>query len=274
VNAIIPPLAIRGPCLTIRKFPAHRFTADDLIEMGSLTRSAAMFLRACVVDKRNVLISGGTGTGKTTMLNILSSFIPHRDRIVTIEDTTELQLHQDHVVTLESKHANVEGAGEYTIRDLVKNALRMRPDRIIVGECRGPEALDMLQAMNTGHDGSMTTVHANSPEDVIKRLEVLVLMAVELPVISIHRQIASAIDVVVQIVRLPGGQRRVSQIAEIAGYDADLNALIVRDIYNFRDGTVLHPTGYLPTFVESLIAKNLLKLEFLYGSNTPQMELE
>lgn len=274
VNAIIPPLAIRGPCLTIRKFPAHRFTADDLIEMGSLTRSAAMFLRACVVDKRNVLISGGTGTGKTTMLNILSSFIPHRDRIVTIEDTTELQLHQDHVVTLESKHANVEGAGEYTIRDLVKNALRMRPDRIIVGECRGPEALDMLQAMNTGHDGSMTTVHANSPEDVIKRLEVLVLMAVELPVISIHRQIASAIDVVVQIVRLPGGQRRVSQISELAGYDADLNALIVRDIYNFRDGHVLHPTGYLPTFVESLIAKNLLKLEFLYGSNSPQMELE
>jgi pilus assembly protein CpaF len=274
VNAIIPPLAIRGPCLTIRKFPAHRFTVDDLIDMGSLTRSAAMFLRACVVDKRNVLISGGTGTGKTTMLNILSSFIPHRDRIVTIEDTTELQLHQDHVVTLESKHANVEGAGEYTIRDLVKNALRMRPDRIIVGECRGPEALDMLQAMNTGHDGSMTTVHANSPEDVIKRLEVLVLMAVELPVISIHRQIASAIDVVVQIVRLPGGQRRVSQISELAGYDTDLNALIVRDIYNFRDGHVLHPTGYLPTFVESLIAKNLLKLEFLYGSNTPQMELE
>ncbi len=274
VNAIIPPLAIRGPCLTIRKFPAHRFAVDDLIDMGSLTRSAAMFLRACVVDKRNVLISGGTGTGKTTMLNILSSFIPHRDRIVTIEDTTELQLHQDHVVTLESKHANVEGVGEYTIRDLVKNALRMRPDRIIVGECRGAEALDMLQAMNTGHDGSMTTVHANSPEDVIKRLEVLVLMAVDLPVVSIHRQIASAIDVVVQIVRLPGGQRRISQISEMAGYDADIGSLIVRDIYNFRDGHVLHPTGYLPTFVESLIAKNLLKLEFLYGTNAAAVELE
>jgi len=265
VNAIIPPLAIRGPCLTIRKFPAHRFTVDDLIEMDTLTASAAMFLRACVVDKKNVLISGGTGTGKTTMLNILSSFIPHRDRIVTIEDTTELQLHQDHVVTLEAKHANVEGAGEYTIRDLVRNALRMRPDRIIVGECRGAEALDMLQAMNTGHDGSMTTVHANSPEDVIKRLEVLVLMAVELPVASIHRQIASAIDVVVQIVRLPGGQRRVSQISEVAGYDPELSALVIRDIYNFRDGHTLHPTGYLPTFVESIIAKNLLKLEFLYG---------
>ncbi len=266
VNAIIPPLAIRGPALTIRKFPAHRFTADDLIEIGSLTHSAAMFLRACVVDRRNILISGGTGTGKTTMLNILSSFIPHRDRIVTIEDTTELQLHQDHVVTLEAKHKNVEGAGEYSIRDLVRNALRMRPDRIIVGECRSGEALDMLQAMNTGHDGSMTTVHANSPDDVIKRLEVLVLMAVDLPVVSIHRQIASAIDVVVQITRLPGGGRKVSQISEIAGYDADIGALIVRDIYNFRDGQVLHPTGYLPTFVESLIAKQLLKIEFLYGN--------
>ncbi|MGE5192821.1 MAG: ATPase, T2SS/T4P/T4SS family, partial [Deltaproteobacteria bacterium] len=205
VNAIIPPLAIRGPCLTIRKFPAHRFTMDDLIELGSMTPSAAVFLRACVIDRKNILVSGGTGTGKTTMLNVLSSFIPHKDRIVTIEDTTELQLHQDHVVTLESKQANVEGAGAYTIRDLVKNALRMRPDRIIVGECRGPEAIDMLQAMNTGHDGSMTTVHANSSEEVIKRLEVLVLMAVDLPVVSIHRQIASAIDVIVQITRLPGG---------------------------------------------------------------------
>ncbi|HTN04422.1 MAG TPA: ATPase, T2SS/T4P/T4SS family [Planctomycetaceae bacterium] len=265
VNAIIPPLATRGPCLTIRKFPVHRFTVDDLIELGSLTSSAAMFLRACVVDHRNILVSGGTGTGKTTMLNILSSFIPHKERIVTVEDTTELQLHQDHVVTLESKHANVEGAGEYTIRDLVRNSLRMRPDRIIVGECRGPEALDMLQAMNTGHDGSMTTVHANNTEDVIKRLEVLVLMAVELPVVSIHRQIASALDVVVQITRMPGGQRRVSQISEVAGYDVDRSSLIIRDIYAFRDGQVLHPTGYLPTFIDSLIAKDLLQLEFLYG---------
>lgn len=265
VNAIIPPLATRGPCLTIRKFPVHRFTVDDLIDLGSLTPSAAMFLRACVVDRRNILVSGGTGTGKTTMLNVLSSFIPHKERIVTVEDTTELQLHQDHVVTLESKHANVEGAGEYTIRDLVRNSLRMRPDRIIVGECRGPEALDMLQAMNTGHDGSMTTVHANNTEDVIKRLEVLVLMAVELPVVSIHRQIASALDVVVQITRMPGGQRRVSQISEVAGYDVDRSSLIIRDIYAFRDGHVLHPTGYLPTFIDSLIAKDLLQLEFLYG---------
>jgi len=265
VNAIIPPLATRGPCLTIRKFPAFRFTMDDLIERRSITSAAAMFLRACVVDKKNVLVSGGTGTGKTTMLNVLSSFIPHRERVVTIEDTTELQLHQDHVVTLESKHRNVEGTGEYTIRDLVKNALRMRPDRIIVGECRGGEALDMLQAMNTGHDGSMTTIHANSTEDVLKRLEVLVLMAVDLPVVSIQRQTASAIDIVVQIERKPGGRRVVTQISEIAGFDQDRNELIVHDIFNERNGSTLQPTGYMPTFVESLMEKGLLKLEFLYG---------
>ena len=224
-----------------------------------------MFLRACVIDRRNILVSGGTGTGKTTMLNVLSSFIPHKDRIVTIEDTTELQLHQDHVVTLESKPANVEGAGEYNIRDLVKNALRMRPDRIVVGECRGPEALDMLQAMNTGHDGSMTTVHANNTDDVLKRLEVLVLMAVDLPVVSIQRQVASAVDIVVQITRMPGGKRSVTQISEVAGYDPDRNGLIVTDIYSFRDERHLRPTGYMPTFVDSLIDKDLLKLEFLYG---------
>src|SRR5690606_16031283 len=266
VNAIIPPLAVRGPCLTIRKFPAHRFTVDDLIERGSLTASAAKFLRACVIDRKNILVSGGTGTGKTTMLNVLSSFIPHRDRIITIEDTTELQLHQDHVVTLETKPANVEGAGEYTIRDLVKNALRMRPDRIIVGECRGPEALDMLQAMNTGHDGSMTTIHANNTEDVLKRLEVLVLMAVDLPVVAIERQIASAIDVIVQISRLPGGRRVVSQITEVAGFDADRQELTTVDIFNRRDGNQLVATGYLPTFVDSLVEKQLLELEFLYGA--------
>jgi Flp pilus assembly CpaF family ATPase len=267
VNAIIPPLAIRGPCLTIRKFPAHRFTMDDLIELGSVSPSAAVFMRACVIDRKNILVSGGTGTGKTTMLNVLSSFIPHKERIVTIEDTTELQLHQDHVVTLESKQANVEGAGAYTIRDLVKNALRMRPDRIIVGECRGGEAIDMLQAMNTGHDGSMTTVHANSSEEVIKRLEVLVLMAVDLPVVSIHRQIASAVDVIVQITRMPGGKRVVTQISEVTGIDPESKQLVITDIYNFRDGKVLHPTGYLPSFVESLIQKKLLELRFLYGED-------
>ena len=265
VNAIIPPLAVRGPCLTIRKFPAYRFTMDDLIDKRSITSAAAMFLRACVVDHRNVLVSGGTGTGKTTMLNVLSSFIPHRERIVTIEDTTELQLHQDHVVTLETKQANIEGAGEYNIRDLVRNALRMRPDRIIVGECRGGEALDMLQAMNTGHDGSMTTVHANSTIDVLKRLEVLVLMAVDLPVVSIQRQIASAVDIIVQIDRKPGGRRVVTQVSEIAGFDPDRNDLIVHDIFNYRDDNALQPTGYMPTFVESLMEKDLLKLEFLYG---------
>jgi pilus assembly protein CpaF len=270
VNAIIPPLAIRGPCLTIRKFPAHRFTMDDLIDLGSITPSAAVFLRSCVIDRKNILVSGGTGTGKTTMLNVLSSFIPYKERIVTIEDTTELQLRQDHVVTLETKQANVEGAGAYTIRDLVKNALRMRPDRIIVGECRGPEAVDMLQAMNTGHDGSMTTVHANSSEEVIKRLEVLVLMAVDLPVISIHRQIASAIDVIVQITRMPGGKRLITQVSEVSGIDPETKQLIITDIYNFRDGKTLHPTGYLPTFVESLIAKKLLALEFLYGAEAPR----
>ncbi|MFV0443694.1 MAG: ATPase, T2SS/T4P/T4SS family [Planctomycetaceae bacterium] len=269
VNAIIPPLAVKGPCLTIRKFPAYRFTMDDMIENNTITSSAAMFLRACVVDKRNVLVSGGTGTGKTTMLNILSSFIPHRERIVTIEDTQELQLHQDHVVTLETKPANVEGTGEYTIRDLVKNSLRMRPDRILVGECRSGEALDMLQAMNTGHDGSMTTVHSNSSEEVIKRLEVLVLMAVELPVQSIHRQISSALDLIVQITRLPGGRRVVTQISEVAGYDAERKEMVIHDIYNFRNEESLTPTGYLPTFIDSLIAKDLLKLEFLYGDTAP-----
>jgi Flp pilus assembly CpaF family ATPase/pSer/pThr/pTyr-binding forkhead associated (FHA) protein len=273
VNAIIPPLAVRGPCLTIRRFPAYRFTMDDMIEIETITSSAAMFLRACVIDRRNVLVSGGTGTGKTTMLNVLSGFIPHRDRIVTIEDTTELQLHQDHVVTLESKPPNVEGAGEYTIRDLVRNALRMRPDRIVVGECRGAEALDMLQAMNTGHDGSMTTVHANSTFDVMKRLEVLVLMAVDLPVVSIQRQIASAIDIVVQIARLPGGKRVITQISEVAGFDPQRNELVITDIYSRRGTRTLQPTGYLPTFVNSLIERDLLKLEFLYGDGDQQQDV-
>ncbi len=265
VNAIIPPLSIKGPCLTIRKFPAYRFTMDDLIEMGCISSSAAMFLRACVIEKKNILVSGGTGTGKTTMLNILSSFITSKERIVTIEDTSELQLHQDHVVTLESKAANVEGAGEYSIRDLVKNSLRMRPDRIIVGECRSAEALDMLQAMNTGHDGSMTTVHANSSEEVIKRLEVLVLMAVDLPVASIHRQISSAINIIVQITRMAGGRRMVTQISEVTGIDQDTQQITIIDIFNYRNGESLQATGYLPSFLGTLMAKDLLQLEFLYG---------
>ncbi len=269
VNAIIPPLALSGPCLTIRRFPLKRLTIEDLINKGSLTPSAASFLRAAVANKRNILISGGTGSGKTTLLNALSSFIPEKERIVTVEDTAELQLHQEHVVTLETRPANVEGVGEYTARDLVKNALRMRPDRLIVGECRSGEALDMLQAMNTGHDGSMTTVHANSAAEVIERLELLVLMAVELPIKAIHRQIASALDLVVQITRLPSGKRVVSQIAEVAGLDEDSGGLIITDIFNLRRGEAMQPTGFLPSFVEHLVEKNLLDLRFLYGETSP-----
>jgi Flp pilus assembly CpaF family ATPase len=265
VNAIIPPLATRGPCLTIRKFPAQRLTMDDLLEFGSVTEAAARFLRAAVIDKRNILVSGGTGSGKTTLLNILSGFIPYKERIVTIEDTAELRMHQEHVVPLESKPPNVEGAGAYTIRDLVRNALRMRPDRIIVGECRGAEALDMIQAMNTGHDGSLTTVHANSAREVIERMEVLVLMAADLPVASIHRQLSSALDLIVHITRLPGGKRVVTQVSEVTIVDPQTNDVIIHDIFNFRDEVQLRPTGYLPTFMDSLIAKNLLELEFLYG---------
>jgi Flp pilus assembly CpaF family ATPase len=266
VNAIIPPLAVRGPCLTIRKFGPRQFTIDDLIERGSITRPAAEFLRACVIDSRNILVSGGTGSGKTTLLNILSSFIPRKQRIVTIEDTTELRLLQEHVVSLESKLPNVEGTGAYTIRDLLKNALRMRPDRIIVGECRGAEALDMLQAMNTGHDGSLTTVHANSAAEVLQRLEVLVLMAAELPISAIHRQIESAIDLVVHISRIPGGRRAVTQISEAAGIDPETGQVRVRDIFNIRAGSEdLQPTGYLPTFVEHLMERKLLEPKFLYA---------
>ena len=265
VNAIIPPLACKGPTLTIRKFPTQRLRMDDLVEMNCITTAAANFLRACVLDRRNILVSGGTGTGKTTLLNILSSFIPFKERIVTIEDTTELRLHQEHVVTLETKPPNIEGAGEYTVRDLVKNALRMRPDRIIVGECRGPEALDMIQAMNTGHDGSMTTVHANSAREVIERLEVLLLMAADLPVSSIHRQLASALDLIVHISRLPGGMRVVTQITEVLHYDPDENRIILHDIFNYRNGASLRATGYLPSFIDSLVEKELLDMEFLYG---------
>ena len=267
VNAVIPPLAVKGPTLTVRKFPIQRLTMDDLIEMDCIHRAAAMFLKACVIDRRNILVSGGTGSGKTTLLNILSSFIPHKERIVTIEDTVELRLHQEHVVTLETKPANVEGTGQYTIRDLVKNALRMRPDRIIVGECRGGEALDMIQAMNTGHDGSMTTVHANSALEVIERLEVLVLMAADLPVSSIHRQLSTAIDVIVHISRLPGGRRVITQISEVARYDPETSKVVVLDMFNFRNGHVLAPTGYLPSFVDSLVSKELLAPEFLFGQD-------
>lgn len=265
VNAIIPPLAVFGPCLTVRKFPIQRLNMDDLIEFGTISRAAATFLRACVIDHRSILISGGTGSGKTTMLNVISSFVPYKERVVTIEDTSELRLHQEHVVSLEAKPANVEGTGEYTIRDLVKNALRMRPDRIIVGECRGSEAMDMIQAMNTGHRGSMTTVHANSSEEVVHRLEILMLMAAELPISSLHRQIASAIDVIVHIDRLPSGKRVVKQVSEITGVHPETFDLLVVDIFNRRDGKGLEPTGRLPSFVDALVDKRLLDPQFLYG---------
>ena len=265
VNAVIAPLAVFGPCLTVRKFPIQRLTMDDLIEYGTISKAAATFIRAAVIDRRSILISGGTGSGKTTMLNVVSSFIPYKERVVTIEDTCELRLHQEHVVALESKPANVEGSGGYSIRDLVLNALRMRPDRIIVGECRGGEALDMVQAMNTGHAGSMTTVHANSAEEVVERLELLMLMGAELPITSIHRQMASALDVIVHLDRLPNGRRVVSQVSEVTGVHPETTDVRIVDIFNRRNGQRLEPTGRMPTFIEALVEKQLLDLEFLYG---------
>jgi pilus assembly protein CpaF len=226
VNAIIPPLALQGPTLTIRKFSRDPFTMDDLIKFGSVSPKAAHFLAACVRGKLNVLISGGTGTGKTTTLNALSAFVPGYERIVTIEDAAELQLQQEHVITLESRPPNIEGKGEVRIRELVRNALRMRPDRIIVGEVRGAETLDMLQAMNTGHEGSLTTIHANSPRDALSRVETLVLTGgIELPLRAIREQIASAFDLLVQISRLVDGSRRVTHISEVLGMESDVISL-------------------------------------------------
>jgi pilus assembly protein CpaF len=269
VNAVIAPLAVSGPTLTIRKFPERKLLVDDLITKGAMTRTAAEFLRAAVLGRRNILISGGTGTGKTTLLNCLSDFIPDKERIVTVEDTAELQLAKEHVVRLETKSANVEGTGEYSIRDLVKNALRMRPDRIVVGECRGPEALDMLQAMNTGHDGSLTTIHANNSKDVILRLEVLVQMAADLPVESIRHQIASAVDVIVQLKRMRDGRRAIVQITEVSGINPITGNLEMRDLFLLDDyetpGALLQPTGRLPTFIGELIESDMLNLQTFYG---------
>lgn len=267
VNAVIPPLAVSGPCLTIRKFPLRRLTVKDLMAKGSLTPVVSNFLKAAVHTHKNILIAGGTGTGKTTMLNCLTEFIPNKERIVTIEDTAELQVQKDHVVRMETKQANAEGTGAYTINDLVKNSLRMRPDRIVVGECRGPEALAMLQAMNTGHDGSMTTIHANNAQDVILRLEVLVQSAADLPIQSIHRQIASAIDVIVQLTRLPDGRRCVTQITEVVGMESDGNGIRTKDIFKLdveEKGAELHPTGQLPTFMSELMESNLVELDAFF----------
>ena len=268
VNAIINPLSLSGPTLTIRKFARIPFTIDDLIERGTLSESTASFLRACVIGRKNIIISGGTGSGKTTTLNVLSNFVSSEERVITIEDSAELQLAQDHLVRLETRPPNIEGRGAYTIRDLVKNALRMRPDRLIVGECRGPEALDMLQAMNTGHDGSLTTIHANSPADTLIRLETMVLMAVEMPVRAIREQIVAALDLICQISRMPDGSRRITHISEICGIDPDTTQIITEDIFVLRgasgkfdpDGLMRH-TGYIPRFVEMLVDREFLDVK-------------
>jgi len=268
VNATIEPLSLVGPVLTIRKFSETPFTIDDLIGFGTITPFAANFLRACVLGRKNVLVSGGTASGKTTLLNVVSAYIPPHERIITIEDSAELQMYQEHVVRVETRQANVEGKGRYTIRALVQNALRQRPDRIIVGEVRGAEALDMLQAMNTGHDGSLTTIHANSPQDAMKRLEGLVLEAVDMPVRAIREQIVTALDVVVHLTRFADGRREVTAISEIAGLDRDEGDIIVEDIFvrptigteRGKRGELMH-TGYIPLFAKDLLHKGLLTVD-------------
>jgi len=263
VNAIIEPLAVRGPCITIRKFPVFHVSVEDLLRWGSITRPAVALLRACVLNKCNILISGGTGSGKTTLLNVLSAMIPGSERLITIEDSAELRLQQEHVVSLETKPPNVEGTGEYRIRDLVRNALRMRPDRIIVGECRGDEAVDMLQAMNTGHRGSMTTIHANSALDAISRLETMVLMGADIPLAAVRRQIAQAIHLVVHLERISTGERMVYQISEVTGLHPHTGEVELRDIMlarRFADGLRLHPTGYMPTFLPEMVDRGFLEL--------------
>ncbi len=259
VNAIIPPLAFNGSSLTIRKFAKDPLDVADLVAFGTMSPQMAELLHACVRARLNIIISGGTGTGKTTLLNVLSSFIPENERIVTIEDAVELQLQQEHVVRLESRPPNIEGKGEVTIRDLVRNSLRMRPDRIVVGECRGGETLDMLQAMNTGHEGSLSTVHANSPRDALSRLETLVLMAgMDLPLRAIREQIASAVDVIVQIGRLSDGTRRVTHVTEVQGMESDLITLQDAFVFDYsagldEDGRFRGraiPTGVRPRFTD------------------------
>jgi len=275
VNAVISPVAIDGPGLTIRKFSRDKLTIDDLINFGSITPHMAQFLEACVVARLNILVSGGTGSGKTTLLNILSSFIPDHERIVTIEDAAELQLHQEHTFRMEAKPANRDESGGVSIRDLVRNSLRMRPDRIIVGEVRGGEALDMLQAMNTGHDGSLTTLHANTPRDATSRLETLVMMAgLDLPLCIVREQIASAVDLIVQQSRLRDGTRMVTSITEILGMEGD--TIVLNEIFHFKDEGIdgdgkvigeLRPTMMRPMFVDRLEAAGFKLPPEVFGAD-------
>jgi pilus assembly protein CpaF len=265
VNAVIRPVAIDGPCITIRKFKKDKLSIQQLVEFGSITQNMGEFVRACVLAHLNIVVSGGTGSGKTTLLNVLSSFIQENERIITIEDAAELQLQQDHVLRMETKVANVDGRGSVTIRDLVRNSLRMRPDRIIVGECRGGETLDMLQAMNTGHDGSLTTLHANTPRDALSRMETMVLMAgMDLPLKVVRQQIASAVDLIIQQTRLKDGARKVTAITEVVGMEGD--TVVLTDIFKFEQTGVgpngkilgeLKPTGIRPVFGPKLDASGI-----------------
>jgi len=265
VNAVIRPVAIDGPCITIRKFKKDKLSIKQLVEFGSLTQNMGDFIRACVLAHLNIVVSGGTGSGKTTLLNVLSSFIQENERIITIEDAAELQLQQDHVLRMETKVANVDGKGSVSIRDLVRNSLRMRPDRIIVGECRGGETLDMLQAMNTGHDGSLTTLHANTPRDALSRMETMVLMAgMDLPLKVVRQQIASAVDLIIQQTRLKDGTRKVTAVTEVVGMEGD--TVVLTDIFKFEQTGVgpngkilgeLKPTGIRPVFGPKLDASGI-----------------
>ena len=271
VNVIVPPLALKGPILTIRKFSADALTGSNLVDLGTLSPELVEVLEGCVQGKLNVLISGGTGVGKTTLLNVLSSFIPDTERILTIEDAAELQLDQEHVVSLEARPANIEGQGEVRIRDLVRNALRMRPDRIIVGEVRGPETVDMLQAMNTGHEGSLTTIHANSPRDALARLEVLVLTAgVDLPLRAIREQIASAFDVVIQISRFVDGSRVVTHVTEVLRMESDV--ITIQDLFLAKPGSgPARPTGIRPHFADKLAASGVTLPVDVFDPGEPRL---
>jgi pilus assembly protein CpaF len=279
VNAVIPPVAIDGPSITIRKFNKEKLKVEQLINFGSMSKEMAELLKACVISRLNIIISGGTGSGKTTLLNVLSSFIPEDERIVTVEDAAELQLQQDHIVRLESKPPNADGVGSVTIRDLVKNCLRMRPDRIVVGEVRGGEALDMLQAMNTGHDGSLTTLHANTPRDALSRLETMCLMSgLDLPLKVIRQQIASAVDLIIQQSRLKDGTRKITAVTEVAGMEGE--TIVLTDIFKFEQtgvsaqGMVLgeiKPTGIRPLFMPHLEAAGFKLSPEVFGVNLSEI---